>query len=698
MASKEKGRNKDQIMLRYTLILVAIIIVAVAVVWRLFSTTVIYREQWQQKAMDIISQEATVDPERGKILADDRSVLATNVTFYQPRIDLRAEGINKDTLEKYLPALADSLAAMMKNRTAPEWEDYIWEAYQNRNSIRGARSFPLGTRLTYEQLLRLKSFPFISKGRRHTGFYYEPISRRFNPYGAMARRSIGRVGYDSIKGRQAGISGLESALDSMLYGTPGKARRTQFTTGIGFYEQQPAVQGYDVMTTINVVLQEIVDQELTNICQETNADWGTAVLMEVSTGKIKAISNLERNEKTGQYVESVNYAVMGFEPGSVMKPISMMVALEDSIITDVNEIIVTGHSFAYAGGRPITDSHGAASMPAHSVIAYSSNIGMAKIILRKYESQPGMFHHRLREMGFFDPLNIGIRGERIPVVDSVGNKNWDRIQLSRMAYGYSTLLPPICTLTMYNAMANGGKYVRPRLVERFIREGEPDSIVPLSYIREQVCSPENAAKLRQMLYEVVHDPHGTGKSLKNNIVALAGKTGTCYVNQPGQGYTAKKRLSFCGFFPYENPQYSCIVVMQGANRGAAGSSGRVLKNVALKMYSLGLLGDRPDYHSADGDGGKQPSLYATVSDKKSRQDMAKQLGLANFRSLKTPATETPQGQVPDVIGLGAREAVAIIENAGYRVKLNGSGYVVAQKLAADSLNGKRSVVELKLKI
>ena len=691
-----KRRNKDHIMGRYVIIMAGILSVAVAVGYRLFSTTVIHASQWQEKA-EALNKEASVTPERGKILADDRSVLAANVNFYIPRLDLRSEGIKGDTLKRYLGQLADSLAVISPYRTAAQWKDSIWSAYSNRYKMKGVRSFPIGNKLTYSQLLRMKQFPFIKKGKQYSGFYYEEQPRRCYPYGKMASRSIGKVGYDTAKMRQGGLSGLERALDDMLYGEPGKARSTQMTNNIGLWEYQPAKNGYDVMTTINVGLQEIVEQELYEVCRETQADWGTAVLMEVSTGKIKAISNLKYYPKYDTYAEGENNAVIGYEPGSVMKPISMMVALEDGIVNDINAVIATGHSYAYAGARPITDSHGYASMPIRGVIAYSSNIGMAKIILRKYESQPGMFHHRLRQMGFFDPLRLGIAGESVPRIDSLGNRNWDRINLSRMAYGYSTLIPPICTLTIYNAIANGGRYVRPRLVERFIREGELDSVVPMTYIRDQVCSPTNAAKLRQMLRDVVYDPHGTGKSLKNDIVELAGKTGTCYVNVKDKGYSAKKRLSFCGFFPYSNPKYSCIVVMEGANRGAAASSGRVLKNIALKLYAHGWLNNSSDFHEGNTTKSASPTLYATVSGVKQRNTLIAEAQMGKVKYFNSPKQEKNY-TVPDVIGLGVREAIARLESAGLKVRFKGQGYVASQSIAPGTPSHQGEYVELVLKL
>lgn len=685
-----KRRNRDYIMGRYILIMLGIVAVAVAVGIRLFSTTVIYADKWEAKA-ESLNRTSLVEPERGKILADDRTVLAANVNFYTPRLDLRSEGIKNDTLMHYLKPLADSLAIISPYRSAKQWEELIANTYNHRFTKRGARSFPIGNKLTYSQLQRMKKFPFINLGRGKSGFYYEEQPRRCYPYGRMAGRSIGKLTYDTTKKRIAGNYGLERALDDMLYGIPGEASSTQFANSIGLWEHKPAVKGYDVLTTINVTLQEIVEQELLSVCRTTEADWGTAVLMEVETGEIKAISNLKYYPSIHDYAEGENRAVWGFEPGSVMKPISMMVALEDGIVSNLDATIATGHSFAYAHARPITDSHGMASMRIRDVIAYSSNIGMAKIILRKYESQPGMFHHRLRTMGFFDPLNVGISGETIPVVDSVGNKNWDRVKLSRMAYGYSTHIPPLCTLTIYNAIANGGRYVRPRLVQRFMREGEPDSIVPLSYIRDQVCSPVNAHKLAEMLRNVVE--YGTGKSLNNDRVAIAGKTGTCYVNVAGSGYSSKKRLSFCGFFPYENPRYSCIVVMEGANCGAARSSGTVLKNVALKLYSLGLLNNSSDFRLNASDNPTKPTFFASSSDLSS---IAAEAGIASRKQFRNPRP-TVTGEVPDVTGMGAREAISHLERTGLRVKLHGIGYVARQSLKPGTKAEKGDLVELTLR-
>lgn len=509
----------------------------------------------------------------------------------------------------------------------------------------------------------------------------------------MASRSIGSVGETANKRGVHGISGLEKALDSLLYGVPGKAKKIQLTNNMKSWEMIPAKKGYDIKTTIDVDIQDIVEEELYKMCVESEARWGTCVLMEVQTGEIKAISNLEWNSNYNDYVEGRNNAVLGYEPGSVMKPISMMIALEDGIVSNIDSVIVTGRSFAYAGGRPITDSHGAASMPVRRVIESSSNVGMSKIILRRYERNPGKFYSRLKGMGFFDPLHTGIAGEEIPDIDSLGTKNWDRIALTRMCYGYSTRIPPMATLAIYNAIANGGKYVRPRLAKELLIDGVSDSIIPVSYIRDRVCSESNAAKLRQMLYDVVWGEYGTGKALRNDKVTIAGKTGTCYTIQNGQ-YSAQKRLAFCGFFPYDSPKYSCVVLMLGANRGAARSSGIVLKNVALKMYSRGLLGNVSDYRAETKQDKTSGVIYASKN-AKSSESVKKEFNLGKMKNFREP--KIPAEGVPGVVGLGLKDAISILESKGLNVKFSGNGYVHSQSLASGSKYKKGDIITLTLK-
>ena len=709
-----RQNNKRHILVRYGIVVGFMLLFSAIIVWDLFKTTTLQGKEWNEKANSVLMTTTAIEPERGKLLADNGTVIAANLQYYVPRIDWFTGGIKEDSLMKDIGPLSDCLAAFDPSMTATEWKKKILE--DRKNLLDEAKKvYPDGKKgkknrayklfpymLTHKEYERIRQFPFLRRDKNKNGFYYEKHSRRIKPYGGLAARSIGNVGQNEKSSSVHGHSGLEMALDSLLYGQPGEAKNIQLTNGIVSAESLPAVKGYDITTTINVHLQDIVENELNDMCLETGAVWGTCVLMEVATGEIKAISNLERNPTTGEYVEGVNHAVLGYEPGSVVKTISMMVALEDGIVNDIEQPIPTGSDWMYAG-RNISDRpHGAATRTPREIIETSSNIGMAKLIVKDYGNNPGGFRKRLEEMGFFDPFNTGIGGEMVPNFPVLGNKNWDKLSLTRQAYGYATTIPPLYTLAMYNAIANDGKFVRPHLVKKLSREGEPDSIIPVTYIRKQVCSPENARKLRLMLHDVVWGDHGTARHwVKDSCVEIAGKTGTAFTNASGQ-YGAQKRLAFCGFFPYDKPKYSCIVLMLGADRGAGACSGMVLKNIARKMYARGLLGLTPDYATDSNKGKKDknkdaknyPTLFASMNDNATKT-IKKSLGVKNTHRYARPA-KVEKG-VPDVVGLNIREAIKLLEDAGLIVNFTGSGMVTGQSLSAGSQYARGQHIQLRLR-
>lgn len=697
-----KQSNKIHIFNRYLVVIAVILAFSLTIVYEIFKTTVVYAHRWNVKADSIWLDTSVIEPERGNILADNGTVLAANLHFFTVRVDWKAAGINEDTLQRHLPALCDSLHAFDSAKTAAQWKKELMTA-----KAKGKRAHKLFSKLSHSEYERVKSFPFFNQKPSKTGLYAELKMSRCKPYGMMAARSIGNTGenveivrnpktgerkrmYRGIHGH----SGLEMALDPYLYGIPGKSKRMQLTSNVVSWESVPAVKGYDITTTINVQLQDIVENELYNMLQESEAQWGTAVLMEVATGEIKAISNLEWNESSGDFVEGSNHAVSGYEPGSVMKPISMMVALEDGIVKDIDAKWETGSVWNYCG-RAITDHGDNPSLSPREIIETSSNIGMSKIITQKYGSNPDRFRKRLEDMGFFSDFRTGIAGEKKPLFPHLGNKNADRVALTRMAFGYTTMIPPMYILGMYNAIANNGKFVRPHLVKKFSRKGEPDSIVPVSYVRQQVCSPENAQKLRIMLHDVVWGDHGTARRwVQSDLVEIAGKTGTAYTIVDGR-YGSQKRLAFCGFFPYNHPKYTCVVLMMGANRGAGASSGMVLKNIALKMYARGLLDNVSNYRdNVDDDASRVPTIFATMNSRRNAH-LSAGIGLGSKKMFKRPATHS--GGVPSVVGLGVRDAVATLERLGMTVRCSGSGYVASQSLPAGSRYVRGQMVYLKLR-
>lgn len=670
-----KRSTQGHILFRYGFITILILLFSGCIGYKLFSTTVIDAPHWNEKARKQLEKVDTIIPERGDILSDKGQILATNLRYYTVRVDFRCDNFKNNRYLENIDALADSMAAAFPFRSRAEWRERLGKPVALPRNER-PRAWPLISRISYLDLQRIKQFPFFNIGNSNkTGMTVESVMRRTNPYGAMARRSVGGVGQTAECREIHGIYGLEKALDSLLYGVPGLAKKIPLTKDIVNWTDVLPIPGYNVRTTIDIQLQDIVENELNRVLDSCSADWGCAVLMDVKTGDIKAISNLERSKNGNGYIEALNYAVVGFEPGSVVKPISMMIALEDGIVSDLEEVIPIGKSWAYAGGRPITDSHFNASLRVREVIEQSSNIGMARIITRKYDKNPAAFVERLRSIGFLEPMNTGIAGEVTPYF----NPSPARVDLSRMCYGYASQIPPIYTLSIYNAIANGGRYVRPRLVKGLVAENL-DSVIPVSYIRDRICSEENARKMQYMLKQVVWGAHGTGRSLKNDKVALAGKTGTCYSVDPvTHGYnTARKRLAFCGFFPADEPRYSCMVLTFYPKRnmfGAASTSGQVMKNIALKMYSRGLLGNSSDY-TEGAQAISRAQLYGSV--KPGRHKSVRAAAGITSESHPAPPKATPANTVPSVLGLGLREAVVALENRGYNVKFQGTGYVKQQ--------------------
>ncbi len=675
---KKKRSKRASVMARYSILIFIIMVVAAWIIYNMFRNTVIDAPHWNELAKKELSRMTTkIAPERGDILAADGTVLATTLQYYTLRIDFRSEGFDWEGYVKEKDALADSL-----NRYYPiaggvtAWQDSLESVLRRGTRPRGWR---LIHNVTYADYLQIKEFPFF-KGRTSgkNGLLSEPIKRRRMPYGEMAKLSIGVVSFDTA-GDQRGYSGLEKALDSLLFGTPGVSRQVNFTRGIGKWVEKPAVRGWDVTSTIDIQMQDIVENCLLDRLKQTRAEWATAVLMEVATGEIKAISNFEEDPEhpgEGIYIEAMNRAVNRFEPGSVVKPISLMIAIDDGYVTDLDSVVEIGHSYrAFGSGSPITDSHFNSQLTVRGIIEQSSNIGMAKIMSRHYRSAQG-WHDRVAQTGFLDKLQSGIGEERAPnfPVDSRS----PLVTLSRQFYGYGCEIPPLHTLSIYNAIANDGKYVRPHLVKSLHRE-EVDSVVPIDYIRRQVCSPRTAAMMRECLSAVVNGDHGTARSLKNPYVTLAGKTGTAYSVDPDtRKYdTKKKRLAFCGFFPVENPKYSCVVLTFHPREnyfGAASTSGVVMRDIALALYARGLLDNESDYRAGAPDRVEPPVAFASADD-----------GLV--RAVRSVSGTTPsriaqrrvESGLPDVCGMGLREAVVTLEGAGAEVAFSGVGHVDSQE-------------------
>lgn len=705
-----KQNNKSKILKRYGAISLFFVVVSLIIILKLFQNTVIDASAWNDRARRELSKIDTIPPERGNILAANGNILACNLKVYDLKLDLRHDKIKKLNPIPWsaIDSLADSLDFYYPRRrdfaslTGAEREQYSWRTRLRAEFEKAADKRPRALRLaknkTKEDFERIKAWPLINRFKG-AGFrnplYAEAHNIRMYPYGSMAHRSIGRVNESELTGEIHGYSGLEKDLDSLLYGKPGFAKKVALNRGMGSWATTPATRGLDLITTIDIDMQDMLEQELHNICAESGAEWGTALIMEVATGEIKAISNLQRMED-GSFGEARNRAVLGFEPGSVMKPISMMIAFEDGLVKNVTDIVDCSPF------QRTSDPHAPGVKTMKQVIEMSSNTGISRVIFRKYAADPAMFYDRLASIGFFEPMHTGIAGECVPNVRRLVDQTASglnitmtarHLDLARQAYGYNTEIPPLYTLSIYNAIANKGRYVRPHLVRAYRDAWGRDSLLPISYIRDRICSEETARKVGECLEAVVWGEHGTARAVRDDRVRIVGKTGTAYPVGPGGYDRSKRRYAFAGFFPYESPKYSCMALILGPSGTSANrTSGQVVKNMALKMYARGFFGtDVPMDAGAD----RKAPLVASASGSDAR-DIGAALGVG-VRKIKT-ASEADLAIVPDVKGYDVASAVRVLEQRGLNVKLSGSGRVVAQSVAPGGRVTPGGVITLNLKL
>ncbi|MDE5849379.1 MAG: transpeptidase family protein [Muribaculaceae bacterium] len=696
----KKGSNKRRIFIRYGVITSFFLLMALGIVWNMFRTTVVEASEWNDRAEKQLSKIDTIAPERGSILASNGNILACNVKVCDIKIDMRHNKIMsmpKSKLTAKLDSLADTLDLYYprfdpkkddaKTRAEKSWRVRLHEELEKKPGKR-TRSLTIARNRPLEEFDSARKFVFI-RDFKGAGFrcplYKEEHSRRIYPYGKMANRSIGRV-HEVVtettrhKGEIHGYSGLEKDLDSLLYGKPGYAKQVPLTKGYGNWVTTPPTPGYDLLTTIDIDLQDIVEESLQDICSQYNCEWGTAILMEVATGEIVALSSIERMDD-GSYGEALNRAVLPYEPGSVIKPISMMIAFEDGLVTSVNQTVDCSPF------QRTHDPHAPGVKTMKQVIEMSSNTGIARVIFKGYASDPAKYHDRLASIGFFDRINSGIAGEQVPQVRRLEPTNSKgqpitlvsrHLDLARQAYGYNTMIPPLYTLAYYNAIANKGRLVRPHLV-RALRSEKGDSVIPISYIRDQICSSETAEKVKQCIHEVVWGEHGTARLVRDDRVKIVGKTGTAFPVEKGQYNAAKRRFAFAGFFPYEQPKYSCMVLVQGAaGLSANRTSGQVMKQIALKMHARGMLAHTPRLPKTNS--GERPTVAASAVD-----DAEKIAGSIGNPIRKVAAkNDFPAGKVPDVTGYDLRSAIKLLESRGLNVAVQGAGRVTRQSLQPGS--------------
>lgn len=649
--------SEKNILNRLYFIAGCIFIFCMAVVFKLTTIQFVQGDKYRALAEQRVVKNVVIPANRGNVYSSKGNLLATSIPKYEIRLDALTP-TNK-TFEKYLKPLCDSLSKYSK-KPSGYFQNDIRKARANKN-----RYYLIARNIGYSDYIRLRSFPLLNLGAFKGGLIVEQTTKREHPMGGIAQRSIGYERFDDQGNvTRAGIDGAYGI--KYLRGKDGKRAKQQIGKGqwkpIVDYNQIDPQDGYDVYTTIDVNIQDIAHHALLEQLEKYKADHGCVVVMETKTGEVKAISNLGRNSE-GYYYERLNYAVgESHEPGSTFKLMALTAALEDKVI-DTSDIVDTEKGIIYYYGKPVRDSHhgGYGKISVSEAFEVSSNTGIVRAIDKAYSKNPEKFVDRLYKMNLNKKLDLSILGEPQPTIPDprIKNGRWSGIALQWMAFGYGVQFTPLQTLAFYNAIANDGEMVKPQFLKE-VKEFDK-IIVPFEkeVLNEQICSKETIKKVQQLLKNVVEKDHGTGHRLYSENFSMAGKTGTCQKN-----YRNKEKLnyisSFVGYFPADNPKYSCIVVIHEPDKSVgyygADVSGPVFKKIAQKIFTDTPIVD--EIESLD-------VKYATSENE--------------YESFYE-TSQTYKTVMPSVVGLPAMDAVALLENMGLKVKMTGVGIVKKQSI------------------
>ena len=646
--------NEKNILNRLYFTAACVFVLCFAVIFKLISIQFIQGDKYRALAEQRIVKNVVIPANRGNVYSAKGNLLATSI----PKYDIRMDALTSSdrTFEKYLKPLSDSLSVYY-DKPSTYFQNKIRKARANKN-----RYYLLARNIGYSDYIRFRNFPMLNLGAIKGGLIVEQTTKREHPMGVIAQRSIGYERFDDNGNvTRAGIDGAYGV--KYLQGKDGKRAKQQIGNGqwkpIADYNQVDPQDGYDVYTTIDVNIQDIAHHALLEQLEKYEADHGCVVVMETKTGEIRAISNLGRNEN-GYYYERLNYAVgESIEPGSTFKVIALMAALEDKVV-DTSTVIDTKLGYKQFYGRPIKDTHGHGKISVARVLEVSSNIGMATIIDDGYSKNPKKFINHLKQWNLDKSLGLPIIGEGKPVIPQPGDKIWSKNALPSIAYGYNLRLTPLQILTFYNAIANNGVMVKPR----FIREVKSlDRVIETfkeSKINNKICSNKTLKETQTMLKNVVE--HGTGKSLYSPYFSMAGKTGTAQTEYWMDDWKENKRYisSFAGYFPAENPKYSCIVVIHkpSIKKGYYGAdvSGPVFKRIAQKIFTDTPIVDEVESLDIDSE--------STEKEYQSFYSIAK-----TYKTI-----------MPSVVGLPTMDAISLLENMGLKVKINGVGIIKKQSI------------------
>ncbi|MCI6118240.1 MAG: PASTA domain-containing protein [Prevotella sp.] len=696
--------DSDKVMPRYFAIAVVLTLLGIAIIGKAMYIMTAKKDYWNEVAARLKRDSVDVKPNRGNILSCDGQLMASSIPEYKMYMDFLAGGEEKDSLWK---VKVDSICIGL-NRIFPQKSVDAFKRDLEEGHRKMARNWPIWPRrVDYNTYTEVKKLPVFNLSKFKGGFHCEEFNARRRPFGSLAQRTVG----DMFGAKDTARCGLELSYDSVLRGTNGITHRRKILNKYMNIPVTPPIDGCDIVTTIDVGIQDLAERALIEELKDpqVHGDRGVVIVMDVPTGDIKAMVNMTKCAD-GEYREIKNLAVSNLlEPGSVFKTASIMVALDDGVV-DTSYTVDTGCGIWKMYGRDMKDhnwrrgGYQVISLPRS--LEVSSNIGVSRIIDEHYHNNPEKFVEGIRRIGLASDLHLPIAGStapriRMPKKNERGQYlNWSKTALAWMSIGYETQIPPISTVTFYNAIANNGKMMRPRFVKKVTKNGETVKEFPPEVIKASICKEKTLKEMQTILEHVVSQ--GLGKKAGSKSFKVAGKTGTAQVSQGSGGYKTgitHYLLSFAGYFPADNPMYSCIVCIEksGLPASGGGMSGVVFHNVAEGIMARHLklnVEDARDSSSVLIPDVKDGNLVAAtyVLDRLGIKNNSQWSGsYANGNPIWGKASrqnrhvaltqhKSPANIVPDVRGMGARDAVYLLESRGLRTTIHGCGKVKEQSV------------------
>lgn len=699
---------KNNILIRIAGIYILLLLLGIGIVFKILFIQIVDGRELREKSKKITYRDIIIEANRGDILASDGRVLATSVPHFELRMDLLAAGLTDSVFKANIDSLALCLSHFFGDRS---WYSYRSELTNARKYAKNRRYYPIAPRkVNYLELQEISKFPLLRLGENKGGFIVEQVNKRMLPHNSMAARTLGMVNLNG------GVVGLEKALNDVLKGKDGLRVHARIPGNtwveVNSTNRVEPEDGVDILTTLDVQLQDVAEAALRKHLEGHGAGHGCAIVMEVATGDIKAIANLRRNED-GTYEEVYNYAVgESTEPGSTIKTATLIALLEEGDI-DLNDTVNTGKGKLQLYDHVISDSKegGHGKITVKEVFEVSSNVGVIKLVQKVFKGREKDFVKKFYELKLNEPTGIIIPGEVNPQIRFPGDKGWSGLSMPMMSIGYEIRLTPLQILTFYNAIANNGRMVKPRLVKAYLRHGQVVESFPPQVIQSSVCSRSTLKKVHEVLEGVVEN--GTATNLKNPRYKIAGKTGTAQIAKGRKGYKSGGRISyqasFVGYFPAKNPKYSCIVVVNSPSNSVYYGNvvaGPIFKEISDKVYATSpewfsdikgdYLKDLPQTKTGPLD--KLMFLLGKLDIPTKNNGQKYDWGTAERDSTKIVINpiRLPMNKVPNVVGMGLRDAIYRLESLGLRAVAKGRGTVRSQSVQPGEPVIKGSTVYLEM--